>query len=145
VTISFSDNHGLDWTNLTRITQSGEYTLDLKKQCFRSYDYQLKLELAGAGTGLDALRITHDIQHSQAPLPALLAGDNTITFTAGPASRPAVPSPQPTAPPPPEAKVRASVRCALCGERFMESRGRVKDGKIVCMPCFEQREGLPQR
>jgi len=50
-----------------------------------------------------------------------------------------------TAPPPPEAKVRASVRCALCGERFMESRGRVKDGKIVCMPCFEKREGLPQR
>ena len=47
--------------------------------------------------------------------------------------------------PPPEAKVRASVRCAMCGERFMESRGRVKDGKIVCMPCFEKWEGLPQR
>src|SRR5512139_2019834 len=49
------------------------------------------------------------------------------------------------APPPPEAKIRASIRCAMCGERFMESRGRVKDGKIVCMPCFEKREGLPQR
>jgi formylmethanofuran dehydrogenase subunit E len=42
------------------------------------------------------------------------------------------------APPPSEAKVRASVRCAECGERFMESRGRVKRGAIVCIPCFER-------
>ena len=84
IAVSFSDNHGLDWIDVARITQSGEHTLDLKKQCFRRYDYRLKLELAGPGTGLDALRLTHDIQHSQAPLPALLEGDNTITFTAGP-------------------------------------------------------------
>jgi formylmethanofuran dehydrogenase subunit E len=38
--------------------------------------------------------------------------------------------------PPPEARIRQSVRCAECGERFMESRGRVKGGRIVCMPCF---------
>jgi len=44
-----------------------------------------------------------------------------------------------TAPPPPEAKIRASVRCAQCSERFMESRGRVKGGKIVCIPCFEKK------
>jgi len=43
-----------------------------------------------------------------------------------------------TEPPPPEARIRASVRCAECGERFMESRGRVKRGRIVCMPCFER-------
>ncbi len=43
-----------------------------------------------------------------------------------------------SAPPPPEATIRASLRCALCGERFMESRGRVRKGKIVCIPCFEQ-------
>ena len=43
-----------------------------------------------------------------------------------------------TALPPAEAKIRASVRCAQCGERFMESRGRVKGGKIVCIPCFER-------
>jgi len=43
-----------------------------------------------------------------------------------------------TAPPPTEAKIRASVRCAQCSERFMESRGRVKGGKIVCIPCFEK-------
>jgi formylmethanofuran dehydrogenase subunit E len=43
-----------------------------------------------------------------------------------------------TAPPPREARIRGSVRCAICGEKFMESRGRVKNGKIVCIPCSEQ-------
>ncbi len=43
-----------------------------------------------------------------------------------------------TAPPPHEARIRGSVRCALCGEKFMESRGRIKNGKIVCIPCFEK-------
>ena len=40
-----------------------------------------------------------------------------------------------TLPPPGEARIRTSVRCARCGEKFMESRGRVRDGKIVCIPC----------
>lgn len=84
IAVSFSDNHGLDWAPVATIAQSGEHRLDLQKGCFRRYDYRLKFELHGQGTGLDALRIAHDIQHSQAPLPALLAGDNTITFTAGP-------------------------------------------------------------
>lgn len=39
---------------------------------------------------------------------------------------------------PAEARVRTSVRCTRCGERFMESRGRVRDGKVVCMPCAEK-------
>jgi formylmethanofuran dehydrogenase subunit E len=43
-----------------------------------------------------------------------------------------------TAPTPHEARIRGSVRCAICGEKFMESRGRVKNGKIVCIPCSEQ-------
>jgi formylmethanofuran dehydrogenase subunit E len=43
-----------------------------------------------------------------------------------------------TAPPPHEARIRGSVRCAICSEKFMESRGRVKNGKIVCIPCFER-------
>jgi formylmethanofuran dehydrogenase subunit E len=45
-----------------------------------------------------------------------------------------------TGAPPREARVRTSVRCARCGERFMESRGRVRNGKIVCIPCFELEE-----
>ena len=40
--------------------------------------------------------------------------------------------------PPREAGIRGSVRCAVCGEKFMESRGRVKNGAIVCIPCFEK-------
>jgi formylmethanofuran dehydrogenase subunit E len=40
--------------------------------------------------------------------------------------------------PPDEAKIRGSARCAVCGEKFMESRGRVKNGAIVCIPCFER-------
>jgi len=40
--------------------------------------------------------------------------------------------------PPSPARIRASVRCAQCGERFMESRGREKEGKTVCIPCFER-------
>ncbi len=43
-----------------------------------------------------------------------------------------------TAPPPHEARIRGSIRCSICGEKFMESRGRVKNGKIVCIPCSEQ-------
>jgi len=43
-----------------------------------------------------------------------------------------------SSPPPAEARIRGSVRCSLCGEKFMESRGRVKNGKIVCIPCFEK-------
>jgi len=39
---------------------------------------------------------------------------------------------------PEEAKIRKSVRCASCGEKFMESRGRMKDGKLLCIPCFEK-------
>jgi formylmethanofuran dehydrogenase subunit E len=42
-----------------------------------------------------------------------------------------------TSPPPREARIRTSVRCAVCGEKFMESRGRVKNEKIVCIPCSE--------
>jgi len=43
--------------------------------------------------------------------------------------------------PPATARIRSSVRCSVCGERFMESRGRVRAGKIVCIPCFEREEG----
>jgi formylmethanofuran dehydrogenase subunit E len=45
-----------------------------------------------------------------------------------------------TSPPPREARIRTSIRCARCGERFMESRGRVRNGRIVCIPCFELEE-----
>lgn len=38
---------------------------------------------------------------------------------------------------PPEARIYRSVRCELCGEKVMEPRARLKEGKTVCLPCFE--------
>ena len=40
---------------------------------------------------------------------------------------------------PAEAEIYPSLTCALCGEKVMEPRARVKEGKMVCMPCFEKR------
>lgn len=36
---------------------------------------------------------------------------------------------------PEKARIFASYTCAVCGEQVAESRARVKDGKIVCIPC----------
>jgi formylmethanofuran dehydrogenase subunit E len=38
---------------------------------------------------------------------------------------------------PEEARIYPSLRCARCGEKVMEPRARVKNSKIVCIPCFE--------
>jgi formylmethanofuran dehydrogenase subunit E len=38
---------------------------------------------------------------------------------------------------PEEAKIYPSLRCAVCDEKVMEPRARLKGGKIVCIPCFE--------
>jgi len=83
IAVSFSDNNGLDWKRLAEITAGGQRKIDLKPHCYRRYDYRLKFEFRGASAGLSSLTIAHDIQHSQAPLPALGQGDNTITFSAG--------------------------------------------------------------
>jgi formylmethanofuran dehydrogenase subunit E len=37
---------------------------------------------------------------------------------------------------PGRARVFRSVRCDRCGEMVAESRARVQNGKIVCIPCF---------
>ncbi|HET6250381.1 MAG TPA: hypothetical protein VFE47_22025 [Tepidisphaeraceae bacterium] len=84
VVVSFSDNNGLDWKEIGHVTTTGPQKIDLKPLVFRRYDYRLKFILSGAGTGLDAVKVTHDIQHSQRPLPALVQGDNMLHFTAGP-------------------------------------------------------------
>jgi len=83
IAVGFSDNNGLDWKEIAAITAAGEQHLDLTPLVRRRYDYRLKFTLHGKGTGLDALVIRHDIQHSQRPLPALALGANTITFGAG--------------------------------------------------------------
>jgi hypothetical protein len=76
VTATLSDNNGLDWKD---VPVSGS-EIDLTPFVFNRYDYRLTLKGA-----VDSLRIVHDIQHSQRPLPALDAGKNAISFSAGPA------------------------------------------------------------
>lgn len=41
-------------------------------------------------------------------------------------------------PVPEEARIYPGVRCADCDEKVMEPRARVKEGRIVCLPCFEK-------
>jgi hypothetical protein len=83
IKISLSDNQGSSWKDVGTIDKAGEQKFDIRKFVFRKYDYRLKFEINGAGTGLDSVRIAHDIQHSQAPLPIILEGSNTISFSAG--------------------------------------------------------------
>jgi len=40
---------------------------------------------------------------------------------------------------PEEARIYPSIRCERCGEKTMEPRLRVKNGKMVCIPCFKGR------
>ncbi len=39
--------------------------------------------------------------------------------------------------PPPEARIYPSLRCEACGEKVMEPRARIREGKILCIPCSE--------
>lgn len=66
-------------------------------------------------------------EYKMAKATAILRADERDIFSIAPAE----------AAPPSEARIRGSVRCSICGEKFMESRGRVKRGAIVCIPCFE--------
>lgn len=83
IDVELSNNNGLDFKPVGRITASGGQKLDLKPLVFRRYDYRLRLTLHGDGTGLKRVRVAHDIQHSQRPLPALAQGSNHISFSEG--------------------------------------------------------------
>jgi len=39
---------------------------------------------------------------------------------------------------PKKAKIFKSIKCSECGEMVSEHRSRVKNGEIVCIPCFEE-------
>ncbi|MFB3890777.1 MAG: hypothetical protein ACE15C_02010 [Phycisphaerae bacterium] len=84
IRVFLSDNNGLDWKPAGSVDTSGPQVIDLSKLVLRRYDYRVRILLAGKGTALEALTFHSDIQHSQRPLPALAAGENTITFSAGP-------------------------------------------------------------
>lgn len=84
IKVLVSDNNALDWKPVATITAPGEQTIDLGPLVLRRYVYVVRFVLKGRGTGLEKLKLTHDIQHSQRPLPALARGENKITFSAGP-------------------------------------------------------------
>jgi len=48
---------------------------------------------------------------------------------------------EPREPPPSKARIHASSRCALCGERMMETRARNGAGEPLCIPCAQNRAG----
>jgi|Deesub1362A_J573_1020465.scaffolds.fasta_scaffold00018_163 formylmethanofuran dehydrogenase subunit E len=39
---------------------------------------------------------------------------------------------------PPEARIHTSVECEECREPVMETRARVLEGRILCIPCFNR-------
>lgn len=85
VRVLYSENNGMDWSEIAAINSAGSREVDLSPLVLRRYDYRLKFEMNGKGTGLDALHLEHDIQQSQRTLPALGQGKNMLTFSAGPA------------------------------------------------------------
>lgn len=85
IRLLLSDNNGLDWKEVAAVGQSGRQQINLQPFVLRRYDYRLRCVLSGPGTGLERLKLTHPIQCSQRALPTLTQGDNTITFSAGPA------------------------------------------------------------
>ena len=38
---------------------------------------------------------------------------------------------------PPEAEIFQSIRCASCGEKVAEPKVRIRQGELLCIPCFE--------
>ena len=84
IKVLVSTNNALDWKEVANVSAAGDQTIDLKPLVFRRYNYVVRFVMKGRGTGLDQLKLTHDIQHSQRPLPALARGENKIAFSAGP-------------------------------------------------------------
>ena len=40
--------------------------------------------------------------------------------------------------PPPMAKLHESVECSICGELVMETKARLLNGEVHCIPCFQK-------
>jgi formylmethanofuran dehydrogenase subunit E len=38
------------------------------------------------------------------------------------------------------ASIYQTLQCSKCGEGVMEPRARLKDGRVVCIPCMEENE-----
>lgn len=44
--------------------------------------------------------------------------------------------------PPHTARIHPSALCSRCGEKMMETRARIRNGEIVCIPCGEEADRL---
>ncbi|MEX2620827.1 MAG: FmdE family protein [Egibacteraceae bacterium] len=83
-----------------------------------------------AGEATDADRERFAELH-QAQARALLGLDPDELFDVQPVD----------AEPPARARIHASVQCARCDERTMETRIRLLEGRPLCTPCFEADQG----
>ncbi|MBA3845254.1 MAG: hypothetical protein H0X45_01285 [Planctomycetes bacterium] len=83
IAVAISTDHGRAWRDLATVSADGAASVAIPS--LRHYDYRLRLTMSGVGTALRGLTISDDIQHSQRALPALGEGDNTISFSTGPA------------------------------------------------------------
>jgi hypothetical protein len=64
--ILFSDNNGLDWSEVATLDKSGLQEIDLTPFCRRRYNYRLRIVRNGATVSV--AKIMHDIQCSQRAL-----------------------------------------------------------------------------
>ena len=62
---------------------------------------------------------------------AILDADSDVLFQMGPAECPL----------PPHAEMEASLICQGCGEKFMETKGRLRRGRVLCLDCFDAERG----
>ncbi|MGH7143802.1 MAG: hypothetical protein ACREJ2_06640 [Planctomycetota bacterium] len=84
ISIAVSWDNGRSWKDAGKLGKGNGQNLDLTSLVTHHYQYRLKLVLTGAGTGVRQLKLTEQFQCSQRALPALGAGDNKITYLAGP-------------------------------------------------------------
>ena len=135
IDVAFSENNGLDWKPVAKLSTSGQQHLDLGALVLRRYDYRLRFTIHGAGTGLNSLTIRHDVQHSQRPLPALAEGVNRISFSAARRKEPSPSREPPTSPIRTRTSMSASfTRFCPAAWRSSPSSARRRTGQALHFP-----------
>ncbi len=88
-------------------------------------------KLWGSYAGGDRSRKVVAFVHSRknAHLRSILDADESELFAVKQGIEPA----------PPEAEIYRSITCASCGEKVAEPKVRIKQGRLLCIPCFEMK------
>lgn len=79
----------------------------------------------GGDRSEDVLRLVHERKSRKLRAVLEAPDDELLSVTRGPVELP------------PVARIHPSVTCAACGEKVMEPRARLRDGKVLCLPCSE--------